>query len=165
MSPSGRRLPGWALPAVLVVLVVGLVALALSREPVSLDPDSPEGTVQEYLLAISEERFEDAISVIHDEWRGTCEPTDLEAVADTDFTAELGSQTGFGAARFGSAEGGMPVPDHATDVRVTITQEDAGGFGGGWSEVVDFQLIDDGGFWWLVGDPWPHFAWSCQGIP
>lgn len=167
MSNSGRRLPGWVLPVGLGVLIIALVTIALLRDPVELDPDSPEGAVQEYLTAINEGRWQDAIEVVHEDWRGECGDADLSSFADEDFTAELGEQVRVEeAARFrnvGSPEGPLPaVPGDATRVVVTINRDGGRSLGSGWSEEVVFTLVDDGEFWWLVGDPWPYFLWSCR---
>jgi hypothetical protein len=170
MTDRERRVPGWLLPVALGAAVVALVAIALTRGPVTLDPESAEGTVQEYLLAINEERWDDALSVIHDDWRGRCDEFDLEMYAQGDFSAELGSPSEFGgfvnSGGFvveGEGNGAGPtIPANTSQVEVTITREDAGGFGGGWEEYVVFELTDDGDFWWIVGDPWPYFVWSCQ---
>lgn len=170
MSDTNSRIPGWLLPAGLAVLVVGLVAVALLRGPTDLDPDTPEGTVQEYLLAISEERWDDAIEVLHEDWRGECDGRDLASNSRQDFTAELGNRTGFNDGGRGSLDvdpaafDGPPptIPDETTVIEVTIHYNDGGGLGPGWSESVFFELVDQDDFWWLVDDPWPHFVWSCQ---
>ena len=169
MTSSDRRFPGWLLPVALGAAVIALVAIALTRGPVTLDPESAEGTVQEYLLAINEERWDDAVSVVHDEWRGLCDGFDLEMFSQGDFSAELGAPSGFGG--FESSGGfagvgdgaGPTIPGNTTQVEVTINHQDAGGLGGNWQEYVVFELTDDGDFWWIVGDPWPYFVWSCQG--
>ena len=83
---SERKIPGWVLPAGVVVLVAVLVVIALVRGPVALDPDTPEGTVQEYLLALSQGRYDEALEVVHEEWRGACEASDLEGFAQGDFS-------------------------------------------------------------------------------
>ena len=165
MTTSQRRLPGWVLPAVLGVAVVALVAIALNRGPVSLDPDTAEGTVQEYLVAVSEERWDDAVAVIHDDWRGVCRGEDLAAFSQGDFSAELGTPSGMrGPTVFGEDfEGGPTIPVNTTQVEVTITHEEGGGIGSSWEEFVVFEVSDDGDFWWIVGDPWPYFVWNCRG--
>lgn len=166
MKPD--QIPGWVIPAGLGVLVVALVVIALARGPVSLDPDTPEGTVQEYLMAISEERWDDAIEIFHEDWRGECEGSDLAAVAPDNFTAEQGTDRGDG--RFveedfvpvpPDGEPGPTVPEDVTRVNVTIRRNETGALGTGWSENVTFQLMEEDGFWWIIGEPWPHFTWSC----
>ena len=172
MSSTGRSIPGWVLPAGVGAIVVALVAIALLRGPVTLDPDSPEGTVQEYLLAVSDDRWDDALDVVHEDWRGSCEGSDIEMFDQGDFTAELGQPDGFGG--FGSVGqdfAAVPgddsvvaptMPDETTVVEVTIQHGEGGGLGSTWDEYVAFELSDDGEFWWIVGDPWPYFIWNCR---
>ena len=170
MSEGDRAIPGWLLPVGLGALVIGLVAIALMRGPVELDPDSPEGTVQEYLLAIDQERWEDALAVIHEDWRGSCEADDLSGFAQGDFSAQLGTPDGIGMGFSGVEEGvarvddgsGEPPPGMDEQVEVTITHNDAGGLGGGWDEYVVFELAETDDFWWIVNDPWPYFTWNCR---
>lgn len=160
-----RRLPGWVLPVVLGIAVVGLVVIALNRGPVILDPDTAEGAVQEYLLAISEERWDDAVAVIHDDWRGSCRGEDLASFSPGEFSAELAGDTDFTGFRGGVAEGPEPgptIPANTTPVEVAIIHEDSG-LGGSWEEYVYFEVSNDGDFWWIVGDPWPYFVWNCRG--
>ena len=167
VSPGHRR---WLLPIGLIALVVGLVAIALMRGPVVLDPDSPEGTVQEYLLALNEARWEDALAVVHPDWVGSCGPEDLSAFAPTDFSAQLGQAgSAFGGGVGGIAEppidvgDGQPLPVGEETVEVTITRDEGGGLGGGWNEYALFELADVDDFWWIVNDPWPYFVWNCRG--
>ena len=167
MSTPERRLPGWVLPAGLGLVVVALVALALARGPVEFDSDTPEGAVQEYLMAISDERWDDALEVLHEDWRGSCAGEDLRSFDPGDFSAELGTSggsfSGVSEERFavpGSEDEALPtIPEERMTVEVTIRH----GGTGGWNEFTTFDVVDQGGFWWLVGDPWPYFAWSCQG--
>ena len=55
---------GWLVPVGAAVLIVALVAVALVREPAQLDPNTPEGTVQVYLQAISDGDYEGAFAVL-----------------------------------------------------------------------------------------------------
>lgn len=170
MSPEARQVPVWLLPAGLGVLVVALVAIALMRGQVPLDPETPEGTVQEYLVAINEERWDDAIEIVHDDWRGGCEGADISSFAPGEFSAELAHD---GSIRAQVVEEAFPVrpddsqeppptvPESATRVDVTINH-DTGGLGSGWSEPVSFDLVENDGFWWITGDPWPFFVWTCR---
>lgn len=169
-KPNSRR---WLLPAGLASAVVALVAIALTRGPVELDPDTPEGTVQDYLVAINEKRWDDAVAVVHPQWLGECDGNDLAQFADFEFTAELGrsdSSGPFGGViveeRFdvvGSDDAmseDFPVVD--THVEVTINRGDGGAFGPGWDEYVLFEMVSEDDFWWVSGDPWPYFVWNCR---
>lgn len=172
MSERGSTTSKWLIPIGLGVLVVGLVIVALTRGPVELDPDTPEGTVQEYLLALHEGRWDDAVELVHPEWRGTCEGSDLAISGITGFTAELGFTGGFGGdfgggfvqqtfTEIGSEEF-QDLPASSTTVEVTINRGDNGAaLGTGWSEYVTFELVDEDDFWWISGDPWPYFIWNC----
>ncbi len=153
------------MPAGLALLVTALVVIALVRGPATFDPETPEGAVQEYLVAIKEDRWDDAVEVIHEDWRGSCQGRDLESSDPGNFSAELGSSAlGFGGVveeRFVDIEQGTSptTPEETTMVEVTIQR----GGPGGWNEHVSFELGREDGFWWLIGDPWPYFVWSCQG--
>ncbi|HUF15431.1 MAG TPA: hypothetical protein VMQ46_06060 [Acidimicrobiia bacterium] len=173
MSASTRQIPPWVMPAGLAVLVSGLVAVALLRGPVELDPDTPEGTVQEYLLAIDEERWDDAVALIHQQWLGECDQVDLSRTNPGEFTAGLGfSNQAFGGGLVERGfdviaepdETGAPLPGSDASVEVTITHGGGGGLGSQWDEFVVFELIDEDGFWWISGDPWPYFVWGCRDI-
>lgn len=163
-----RSKRSWLLPAGLFALVATLVVIALARGPVVLDPDTPEGTVQEYLQAIRDERWEDAIAVIHADWLGSCEPSDLQGWTDTEFTATLGTSSGLGGVtteRFvdiGSDQPLPTLPEDAETVDVTISHSSGPGLGSSWDEQTTFKLIQDAGFWWLAEDPWPYFVFSCR---
>lgn len=165
MTDTERRLPGWLFPAGVGVLVVGLVAIALLRGPMQLDPDSPEGTVQEYLLAINEGRWDDALEVLHHAWRGTCTAAHIQASAPAAFSAEL---------RAGDESRDVPLgptPDHPPGLpdrsdfentaRVEVTIRHGGGLGSGWDEYVNFELAEENDRWWIFGEPWPYFSWNC----
>lgn len=174
MSEKTLSTRGWLLPVGLAVLVIALVVIALVRGPVELDPDTAEGAVQEYLRAIDENRWEDAIEVIHPQWRGDCEADDLASFADFDFSAELGSDID---GRFGGvvveerfvpigedefAADGEELPGFDTQIEVIISRSDGGPFGSSWDEYVVFEMINEDDFWWISGDPWPYFTWECR---
>ena len=164
MSETGRKIPGWLVPAGLGIVVVALVAIALLRGPASLDPSTPEGAVQEYLVALSEERWDDAAAVVHEDALGNCTSDDIRAFGTVDFTAELGFQGDFfgGVAERAVFDDGSALPSGDTLVDVTITHSSEGGLGSGWSEFVTFEMFEEEGFWWITGDPWPYFVWNCR---
>lgn len=165
-----RSWPRWGVPAGIAAAVVVLVVVALVRDPVQLDPDSPEGTVQEYLQAISDERWEDVHAVLDPERFADCAAADIAADAPGEpFTASL--QTGSNSVvveRFEEIGGNQTAaptttpPDEETAVEVTLRFGDSGPFGGGWTTYEVFQVVSRDGFWWISGDPWPYFGWRCR---
>ncbi|HZD24421.1 MAG TPA: hypothetical protein VE569_13640 [Acidimicrobiia bacterium] len=189
MNPDKSSTRRWLLPTGLTVLVITLVAIALTRGPAKLDPDTPEGTVQEYLLAIHDKQWDTAIEVIHKDWRGECDAQDLARFADFEFSAELGPGDGefdegvvrkgfeiVGRGRIpppdiieeggGFVGQGVPIEEDLADsdnfVEVVINRNDGGPFGSSWNEYVVFEMIDEDDFWWIGGDPWPYFVWDCR---
>lgn len=148
---SETRRPSWLLPAGIGLLVLVLVVVALVRDPVQLDPGTPEGTVQEYLQAISEDDFETAFELLHPEEFEGCVPGDIERhVGDRQFTASLESDA-------------QPIGDRdMTVVNVRIRFGTDGPFGSGWETFESFELIHEDNFWWITGEPWPHFFFACR---
>jgi hypothetical protein len=148
----------------IAVAVAALVLVALVRDPVALDPDSPQGTVQGYLQAISDDRWEDAYEVLDPEIFAGCGPSDIASNAPADpFTASLHAED-FDRGRFpGIVTGATTPPDDETVVEVTLRFGDTGPFGsGGWTTYAAFDLVSRDGLWWISGDPWPSFSWRCR---
>jgi hypothetical protein len=127
--------------------VVALVAIALTRGPTSFDPTSPEGAVQDYLLAVSQSRWDDAYAILDPEAFEGCEPSDIAAAGAQEFTAVHDSTETAGI---------------NTVVTVRLMFGDAGPFGSGWEQPERFILVERDGFWYITQDPWPYFRWSCE---
>lgn len=144
-----KESPKWLWPAVISVVIVALVAIALLREPIQLDPTTPEGAVQEYLQAISDKDYEAAFELLHPESFEGCNPADIVRPGfDETFTASI-------------PESEDPPASGRAFVDVTMRFGDGGPFGGSWESNEVFVLISEDGSWWITGDPWPYFVWSC----
>lgn len=165
-SPVVRRPPSWLIPGVIGLGTVLLVVVALVREPAQFDPDTPEGTVQEYLQAIGEERWEDAFAVLDPDYYQGCGPADLAKSAPREpFTAVLaGDEDGSfdRSAEIPPPPGGTvePVTPDAV-VEVILRFGEPGPFESSYTEYIFFELVQEDGFWWITGDVWPRFAWRC----
>jgi hypothetical protein len=141
-SQSKKR--NWTFPAVVLLAVGALTAVALLREPVTLDPGTPERTVQTYLQALAEEDFETALSLTTPEIQQSCTAQDVsENFYYDSFTATLGETREMGT---------------VTVVEVAINQSDVG-FDGGYFEQI--ELTDEADNWAITGDPWPYFTYNC----
>lgn len=155
----------WLAPAGIAVGVIALSAIALLREPAAFDVTTPEGVVQEYLQGIANEDFNEAFTYLHEESFRGCDAEDIARHTPDDFhSASLNSDGDAfrGEIHFEEEFGrGSPLPDADVWVDVIIQRGDGGPFGGGWDEWASFGLVDEEGFWWIVGDPWPHFRWGC----
>jgi hypothetical protein len=139
----------WWIAAGALLVVVGLVVVALVRDPVALDPSTPEGTVQTYLQAVSDQDYETAISMIEPGSYQGCDVTDLAYVSPQEpFTATLGKTT---------------VTSDTAFVSVTIVQGvGPGPFDPGRSGYPEnFTLRRSEGTWLIVGEVWPYFGWRC----
>ena len=140
----------WLFFAGAAIVIATLLVIAFSREPVALDPNTPEGTVQNYLQAISDEDYDGAFNLIDPEWTEGCTPADLAASAPFQgFAASISETDEEGSRAF---------------VTVTIREGvSTGPFGGvpGYPEF--FELEKGSGQWLIIGYPWPYFEWRCEG--
>lgn len=150
MSEANR--PAWLLPGGIGLLILALVVVALVRDPVQLDPGTPNGTVQEYLQAISDDDYETAFELLHPEDFDGCVPGDIERhVSDEPFTASLESRVV------------DPMDDQErVIVNVRIRFGTGGPFGSGWETFESFELVSEDDFWWITGEPWPYFSFECS---
>jgi len=153
----------WLLPLGIGVAVIALVVIALVREPVLLDPDSPEGTVQVYLQAISDEDYDKALALLNPDEFENCDISDLARNAPNGpFTATLGVSDEEGRLRrVEEEESPLPTGDLIA-VNVTLRFGSGGLFGGTWEQYETFFLTSSDGFWWISDDPWPYFTWDCK---
>lgn len=153
MRDDGRR--RWLIPAGIGLAVVVLVVVAVVREPVELDPATPEGTVQVYLQAIGDEDYEQALSLLEPNRFEECTVADISRFAPNEsFTATLDETSRAGADTGSDA-------DSKAFVDVTMRFGTDGLFGSSWESFESFTLLNDDGFWWITDDPWPHFGWEC----
>lgn len=135
----------WTLPIIVLAGVVALAVVALVREPITLDPDTPEGTVQAYLQAISDENYEAALSHMTADLQQNCAPEDIaDNVYYDSFSATLGGVNDVGS---------------VIVVDVSINQSDSG-IGSGYFEGI--EVAEEDGGYAISGDPWPYFTYSCD---
>ena len=76
VKTGGARL-GLIVGGIVVLAVVAAVIVDAVRPPVLLDPNSPEGVVQSFLIAIDEERYSDAYGFLSGPAQAQCEESDL----------------------------------------------------------------------------------------
>lgn len=133
-----------ALGAAIVLSLVLLGVSALMEEPVPLDPDTPEGVVQSFVVAIAEERWVDARSLLDSELTEVCEVSDLSMARDQGISRVVID--------------GVSDTDGSAVVDVTIvhTSLDNPINPSTWDEDVSFILaIEDGG--WVIDElSWPY---------
>ncbi len=160
---DGKR-ARWLWPLGIGLAVVTLVIVALVREPVQLDRSTAEGTVQEYLQAISNEDYNKAFEVLDPDGFDGCSTSDLIRSAPRDaFTATLGFSDNPNRFR-PIGEEGPPSNEDLVAVDVTLRFGSGDLFGGSWDQYETFFLISKDGSWWITDnpDPWPYFTWDCM---
>jgi hypothetical protein len=127
-----------------VVLVAAGVALGVLREPVLLDPQTPEGTVQAYVQAVLDGEWNDARSHLADDLEAECTAIDFRRswVPDS-LTATLDD---------------VRVDGDEAEVVVRLrTAAEPDPFGGRYESTETFDLIREGTTWRLTGQPWPVY--------
>lgn len=145
---EGRRLPGWVLPTAGVAVVIALVAIGLNREPEQFDPDTPEGTVQSYIAALTAGDFETAATYWADDG---CRPESHEPTGGApDISATLVRVDGSDQ----DATVVIGITDNSTDPVNGIYQ---------WEEW--FNLVREEGEWRIVQPSWPYYDQVCEEAP
>ena len=140
--PRSSRLVGWSLGAALVVLIAAGVVVGVLREPVLLDPQTPEGTVQAYVQAVLDGEWNEARSHLTDDLEAECTAIDFRRswVPDS-LTATLAD---------------VRVDSDEAEVAVRLrTAAEPGPFGGRYETTETFDLIREGTTWRITGQPWP----------
>ena len=140
----------WWVGAGAVGIVAVLAFIALAREPVLLDVGTPEGVVQRYLQAVSDDDYQVAFGYLDPDYYEGCDSTALARSApDEPFSASI--------------EAGESVsPDHPL-VPVTLQFGTGGGpFGSGWTTYEQFELVNVNGSWLITNEAWPYFSWDCR---
>ena len=146
--PRSKRLVGWSLGAALVVLIAAGVAVGVMREPVLLDPHTPEGTVQAYVQAILDGEWNEARSHLTDDLEAECSISDFRrSWLPGSLAATLDD-----------------VRLHGDEAEVVVRMRTAAEpepFGGRYETTEVFDLIREGPTWRVTGQPWP--VYDCGG--
>lgn len=132
------------------VAVLVLTVIALVRDPVELDHDSPEGTVQAYLQAISDRDYSAAHGYLSANLQDECLVADVARDGPYEtFTATLGDVDDLGT---------------RTLVNVSIRIGSDGAFGSaGYSfDPGPYVLQQESGRWVITEVSWPYFYYGCS---
>lgn len=139
----------WLVPLGLVAVAGLLVGIALGRGQTHLDPSTPEGAVQQYLLALTDERWEDALAILDPDVYGNCTAEDFMVDRGERILSARHIRTFHGPAQ--------------AQVEVSIRYGTDSPFGGSWESNYTYTLIQRDRFWYILQDAWPAQLWSCAG--
>ena len=139
-----NRVLGIVVAAIAVVALI--VVLAVKDPTAELDKSSPEGAVQQYLTAITEKDFDQALDYLAGDSKCTIEDFDRAYVQDS-LRIVLSDTT-----------------SSSTTASVTVKIETSNGdpFYGGYTEDQTFRLVKDDTGWKITGIPWPTY--ECGGV-
>jgi hypothetical protein len=146
-SRAGLRL-GVVVGLIVAVLVVAAAVVNATRPVAQFSRDTPEGTVQAFLLALNDENYEAAHALLSEELREECSPADL--VRDrTEATRIVVGDV---------IEAGETV---IVDLDVTVTEASGGFEPYRYETEMRFTLVREGGS--LFIEELPYYIY-CSGI-
>lgn len=148
MSEENASQRKWLFPVVAGTILLALTLIALFREPVVLEGDTPEGTVQAFLQAIADEDLESARSYLSPGLQEECTATDIASAGPYEsFTATLGrvEELGDETLVFVSLRLGI-------DSSLDSYSFDPG----------PYRLQREAGVWGIAEVAWPYFFFECD---
>jgi hypothetical protein len=152
MSKSNRLLAFMAIGLVALLAVVA-VFVAL-RDPVTFDPNTPEGVTQAYLNALIDDDADGAHELLTSELRLRC---DIDELSDRHYRREDSRITLVGSETVGDTA--------EIEVKFTVTYSD-GPFGYSESSFEEtFQLTRSEGVWRIAEAPWPYYRCPDEVTP
>jgi hypothetical protein len=129
-----------------VIAIVAVIVVLSVNEPVAqLDKDSPEGTVQQYLGAITDKDFSQAMDYLESDSKCTIQDFERAYIQDS--------------LRIGLSD--LTTTADSASVTVKIETSSGDPFGGSYSESQTFTLTKEESGWKVTGIPWPTY--ECGG--
>lgn len=159
-STSSKWLAGAGL-AVLVIIVVSVVVAILNRPQAStpLPENTPEGTVQRYLLAIEDGESRQAYDYLSSELQDKCT---FQHFLDTTRQFDRRDLNNGGRDRRITLESTQPIDDSvAVRVRITEFNVSAPFDVNEYSYTQEYILQEIDGAWRFVNEPWP-MSWCPE---
>jgi hypothetical protein len=138
-----NKVLGIVLAAIAVVAVI--VVLSVNEPVAQLDKDSPEGAVQQYLGAITDKDFSQAMDYLASDSKCTIQDFERAYIQDS--------------LRIGLSD--LTTTANTASVTVKIETSSGDPFGGTYSETQTFTLTKEESGWKVTGIPWPTY--ECGG--
>ena len=138
-----NKVLGIVLAAIAIVAVI--VVLSVNEPVAQLDKDSPEGTVQQYLGAITDKDFSQAMDYLASDSKCTIQDFERAYIQDS--------------LLIGLSD--LTTTADSASVTVKIDTSSGDPFYGGYSETQTFTLTKEESGWKVTGIPWPTY--ECGG--
>ena len=138
-----NKVLGIVLAAIAIVAVI--VVLSVNEPVAQLDKDSAEGTVQQYLGAITDKDFSQAMDYLASDSKCTIQDFERAYIQDS--------------LRIGLSD--LTTTADSASVTVKIDTSSGDPFYGGYSETQTFTLTKEESGWKVTGIPWPTY--ECGG--
>ena len=139
-----NRYVGITLGAIVVLALAVIGISALVSEPVTLDPDTPEGAVQAFVTAITDERWVDARTLLDRDLAERCDVADLSQARGDDVSRVVIDDV---TTSDGSAVVAVTITHTSTDSPLSPSS---------WDEDVVFVLATEDGSWVIDEMSWPY---------
>ena len=128
-----------------ITIVALIVVLAVKNPATQLDKDSPEGTVQQYLGAVTDRDFTQALTFLATDSKCTVEDFDRAYIQES--------------LRIGLSD--VTSSTNTATVKVKVEYSNGDPFGGTYGDTQTFRLTKDDSGWKITGIPWPTY--ECGG--
>lgn len=142
-KPANRVL-GFVVAAIAIVALI--VVLASRQSTTQLDQGTPEATVQQYLQAVSDRNFDQALEFLSEDSKCTVEDFDRAYIQES--------------LRIGLTE--SSANQETAVVTVSIQSSNGDPFGGTYTEERNFRLVNSDGEWKITGTPWPNYECGME---
>ena len=130
-----------------VIAAVALIAiLAVKDQTAQLDADSPEAKIQQYLTAVTDKDFDQALTYLAEDSKCTIQDFDRAYLQDS-IRIVLSDTTS---------------SNTTASVIVIIETSNGDPFYNGYAETQTFRLSKDDSGWKIAGIPWPMY--ECGGV-
>ena len=143
-NQKANRVLGIVVAAISIVALI--VVLAVKEPPPQLDASSPEGTVQQYLQAITDRDFDAALKFLATDTKCKVEDFDRAYIQDS--------------LRIALAD--VSTTGTSASVKVRIETANGDPFGGSYTDNQAFRLSKSDNDWKITGIPWPTY--ECGGM-
>jgi len=142
-NQKANRVLGLSVAAISIVALIAV--LAVKETTPQLDANTPEGTVQQYLQAVSTRDFDSAITYLAIDTKCKVEDFDQAYIQDS-LRISLSDTS---------------ITSDSASVKVRIENSSGDPFGGSYTESQTFRLTKSASGWKISGIPWPTY--QCGG--